>query len=466
MKKVILVLLTAIFHFSVLSQGSSYEIRIQLQGYSDSIAYLGNYFGDKLAISDTCFPVQGEMVFSGTEPLKQGVYFLVGMKRNKMFEFLIGSDQDFSIQADMKTLPGGVTFTGSEENDRFYEYLDYNKSNYNRIKGLRTSLSTLPPGHDSIPLIKDQMEFINAESIDYKLRIIDEYPNSILALLFNVMRETEVPDFFTSDGRHDSLAAYLYYRNHYWEHVNLGDDRFLRTPVFHRKLERYMEEVVPGHPDTLITEIDKMIAMTAEGSEMRNYLLWEFTNKYETSRVMSYDKIFVHMVDTYYAQQDYDWLHPTVKKNMINRADQMRNVLIGSYAPSLVMGDTAMKFRSLHDTEAAYTLVLFWSSSCGECKKEIETIDAYLNGNDIDMQIYAVNTDTTFSNWKNFIERKKLDWVHVNGNLSLSGDYHRLYDIYSTPVMFLLDREKIILAKRISANQLPAVIGRYEEGKY
>jgi len=465
MKKVILVLLAAIIQFSVFSQGSSYDIRIKVQGYTDSIAYLGNYFGDKLAISDTCTSINGEMSFNGEVPLRQGVYFLAGMKRNKMFEFLIGTDQEFSIETGMSSLPDDIAFSGSEENEHFYAYLDYNRESYARMKKLRSVLASLPPGDDSIDSVREQMELINTEGIEYKLRIAEEYPNSILALLFNVMRETDVPEFFDASGRQDSLAAYLYYKNHYWEYVDFGDDRFLRTPVFHRKMERYMDDVLPGHPDTLIKEIDNMIAQTMEGSEMRNYLLWYFTNKYETSRVMSYDMIFVHMVDTYFAEKEYDWLHPTVKRNMINRADQMRNVLIGAYAPTMVMGDTAMQFKSLRDVHADYTVVLFWSSTCGECKKEIETLDIYYDTTGIDMEIYAVNTDTIFSNWKEFIEQKELDWVNVNGNLSLSGDYHRLYDIYSTPVIYLLDEQKAIIAKRISASQLPAVINRHKKGK-
>jgi peroxiredoxin len=461
MNKVIMVVLAAIIHFSVLSQGSSYDIRINLKGYADSIAYLGNYYGDKLALRDTCVATDGIIEFSGPEALPEGMYFLAGMKRNKLFEFLVGSDQHFYIEASISLLPEDIRFTGSEENERFYAYLDYNRRSYERIKELRSMLSALPQGDDSSMLIRTQMDMVNMEAIEYKLNIIDAYPNSVLALLFNVMREPEVPDFFTADGRHDSLAAYLYYKDHYWEYVDLGDDRFLRTPVFHRKLERYMDDVLSRHPDTLINEIDNMIAQTKEGSEMRNYLLWHFTNTYETSRVMSYDRIFVHMVDTYFTGHEYDWLHPTVQKNMENRAAQMRNVLIGSYAPSLIMGDTAMQFKSLHDIQADYIVVFFWSSTCGECKKEVDDLNDYYTTTDINLKIFAVNTDTTFSKWKDFITRKKLDWVNVNGNMSLSGDYHRLYDIYSTPVIYLLDRQKAIIAKRIAAKQVPEVISRH-----
>lgn len=465
MKKVCLSILTLLFYFHFSGQEAGYHINMQLDGYQDNIAYLGNYFGDKLAISDTAVVDKGMLEFSGGKPLKQGVYFLVSLQKKKLFEFMVGDDQYFEITRDLMDSPGKAQFTGSDENELFYAYLDYNRASYIKIRKLRSEIQTLPEGNDSLVILQAEMDEINKESIAYKLQVIQEHPNSVTAMLFNVMREPEVPGYFNTGGRHDSLSAYLYYRNHYWEYVDLGDDRFLRTPVFHKKLERYMNDVLPGHPDSLINEIDVMIAKTGEKSEMRNYLLWYFTNTYETSKVMSYDKIFVHMVDTYFTEQSYDWLNPIVQQNMINRVNQMRNVLIGAYAPALVMADTANKLISLHEVEAQYIILFFWSSSCGECQKEVETVNEQYKNTDIDMKIYAVNTDTVFSKWKNYISKHELDWINVNGNISLTGDYHRLYDIYSTPVIYLLDEQKTIIAKRLSADKLPAVISRNRKEK-
>ncbi len=465
MKKVCSFLISILLLFPLLAQEPAYNISVSLEGYLDSVAYLGHYYGDKLSISDTSNADNGKITFSGYEPLGEGVYFLVSIKKQKLFEFLIGDDQFFEIEAKLSSLPDEVHFKGSVENERFYNYLDYNKESYDRIRQIRSKLQSFPEGHDSIVLLKAEMEEIKQESIDYKLNIIESYPQSITSLLFNIMREPEVPDYFLKNGRQDSLSAYLYYRNHYWEHVDFADDRFLRTPVFHRKLERYMRDVLPGHPDSLISEIDIMIAATGENSEMRDYLLWYFTNTYETSKVMGYDKIFVHMVDRYFTEQAYDWLHPTVQQNMINRVDQLRNLLIGSYAPALVMADTGNQFISLHQVPAEYIILLFWSSSCGECRHEIETINDFYKNTDIDLKVFAVNSDTTFSKWKNYISKHQLDWVHVNGNISLTGNYHDIYDIYSTPVIYILDEQKAIIAKRLPAEKIPVFINRHKKGK-
>lgn len=171
------------------------------------------------------------------------------------------------------------------------------------------------------------------------------------------------------------------------------------------------------------------------------------------------------MVDQYFTEQAYDWLHPTVQKNMINRVDQLRNLLIGSYAPALVMADTGNQFISLHQVPAEYIILLFWSSNCGECRHEIETINDFYKNTDIALKVFAVNSDTTFSNWKNYISKHQLDWIHVNGNISFTGDYHDIYDIYSTPVIYILDEQKAIIAKRLPAEKIPVFINRHKKGK-
>jgi hypothetical protein len=56
-----------------------------------------------------------------------------------------------------------------------------------------------------------------------------------------------------------------------------------------------------------------------------------------------------------------------------------------------------------------------------------------------------------------------MPWINVNGHLSLSGNYHTLYDIRSTPIMYLLDEEKKILTKFLLVDEISNVIRKREE---
>ena len=61
----------------------------------------------------------------------------------------------------------------------------------------------------------------------------------------------------------DSIAAYRYFKDHFWDGVNFWDDRFARTPsgLFEEKLDKYFNQLVVPHPDSVNKEIDWMLGL-------------------------------------------------------------------------------------------------------------------------------------------------------------------------------------------------------------
>ena len=97
-------------------------------------------------------------------------------------------------------------------------------------------------------------------------------------------------------------------------------------------------------------------------------------------------------------------------------------------------------------------------------------VDSLKNLN-IDIKSFAVATEFDVDEWKKFLEEQKIeDWLNVadisfddEGNPLANSDWRDKYDIYSTPVVYLLDKEKRILAKRINHDQLKEIILRLED---
>ena len=85
------------------------------------------------------------------------------------------------------------------------------------------------------------------------------------------------------------------------------------------------------------------------------------------------------------------------------------------------------------------------------------------------MNLFKLNL--TKESWVKLIKEFELeDWTNVcdiqtdpDGNPSLSSNWRDEYDIYSTPVIYLLDQNKKILDKRIDYKQISKVISRLEE---
>ncbi|MCX6266489.1 MAG: thioredoxin family protein, partial [Bacteroidetes bacterium] len=137
--------------------------------------------------------------------------------------------------------------------------------------------------------------------------------------------------------------------------------------------------------------------------------------------------------------------------------------LIGQKAPNMIMQDSSLQLVSMQSITADFLLLLFWDPDCGHCEKEIPILKEFYDQNKMKygFEIFAVCSDTSMVKWKNSIKKKKMTWINVDGPRTLTGDYHEQYDITTTPVIYLLNRKKEIIAKRLPADKIGVFIDNY-----
>ena len=445
----------------VFADSGGYEIKLTIKGIPDSVCYLGNYYGDKTIIVDTAkVSKSGRFVFEGKTSLPEGIYFIVGEKKNQYFEFIIDKKQKFKIHTDVTGIIEKMRFTSSPQNTIFYDYIRFNKHKYLELSVLKDSLSKNKG--DSIIIKKIQL--INNEVGEYKESVLNDHPDLFIATVFQAMKEPEIPDVNNEgNDKENQDFSYNYYKNHYWDNIELKSDKLLRTPIFHRKLDNYLSKVLIQHPDTIIREVAKLTDKASEGTEIYKYIIWYVTNSSEKSKIMGFDKVFVYMVENYYSKNKLKDLNPIVLKNLVERVSAIKPTLLGEYAANLILIDTMGAFFSLYEIKSEYTVVIFWNQECGTCKREILELKSLYENNQPDFEVYAICVDTNLVSWRKFVTQNNLNWINVNGTRSLSDDYHKLYDIYSTPVIYLLDKKKKIIAKRLDAKQLEGFLNNYRK---
>ena len=72
----------------------------------------------------------------------------------------------------------------------------------------------------------------------------------------------------------------------------------------------------------------------------------------------------------------------------------------------------------------------------------------------------GVKTEGTREEWLQFINEHHLSgWVHGTDPQAAT-NYRRLYDVYSTPMIYLLDDKKKIVAKKLGVEQLQEFLDR------
>jgi thiol-disulfide isomerase/thioredoxin len=169
---------------------------------------------------------------------------------------------------------------------------------------------------------------------------------------------------------------------------------------------------------------------------------------------MGFDEVFVHLAVKYYLSNDAYWADSTLKAKIEERVKKIEPNLLHKRAYNLQMQDSNYVTHDLDSVKAKYTVVVFWDPTCSHCKVEIPKLVAlYDSIKSNGVEVYAVGIESDLNEWKKFIREKKLDWLNVTDmyNKTKFRDY---YDIYSTPVIFLLDENKKFIAKRLDVETL------------
>lgn len=470
MKRIVFsfLLLTVISYLGLAQNKENYKIEIKIKGSQDSVLYLANYYGDKTYLADTAFVKgKGTFVFQKNEELEGGLYIVVNQEKKSLFEFLVSDSRDMKFETQAPDFVSEMKIQNSPENDLFYQYLTFSGQLYEKIKPLNEAVKRLGPDADSSKIVREEIKVVNKEMTDYKENFIKNHSETFLASFFGLMKEPAIPDTLITlpDGSKDSAYPYRYYKSHYWDAVNLQDNRLVRTPVFYKKLDTYFDQVIGKDADTIIVEIDRLLAKMDDIGELYKFSLWHLTIKFDESQIMGHDAILVHLSDQYYSKGKAAWLNEAVIKNIMDEADKRRGTLIGNLAPNLIMQDTNFKPVSLHALTNKYTILYFWDPECGHCKKEtphlVEFYDKYAK--QFDLEVYSVCADTNMAKMKKYVKEKKMSFINVNGPRAYTTDYHDLYNIFSTPVLIVLDKNKKIIAKRLASDQLAEFLENYEK---
>ncbi len=435
------------------SQSRGHEIRVTLKGYRDSLAYLGYYFGKQTYVLDSArMDAGGRAVFRGDTLLPGGIYFILYPDKRHYFEMLLDKAQHFSVTADTADQMRDIVFTGSEDNALFSAYNNYLRGEQQKVADARAR------GADSAALAALQGTI--AGDIDaYRQRFLREHAGTLLAVIFRSMEDPRVP---AQASGQDSTFAYRYFRAHYWDHVDFADARILRTPVLETRLERYFSQLVPPVPDSLNAAADSILARAAAEPETFKFVLWWLTRHYETSPYMGMDAVFVHLVEKYYMNGQAPWLSAEQTRKIVERAAQIAPNLIGNQAPELALQTPQGKPLLLSGIEAPYLLVVFWDPTCGHCQVEVPRLDSAWRASwkQQGVRILGILTGGTVTQWQDFIRTHHLDgWLHA-WDPDKKTNYRQLYDVYMTPVVYLLDSRKKIVAKKLGVEQVDAFLKR------
>ena len=482
MKKIILLLAISFVGINTNAQETkNYNLKFKIDGLSDTIIYLANYYGGKQYYKDTAdVDANGRFDFVGEKEYPEGIYMLVLPDRKSYFELII-AETEFTMETSKSDLVNSMKITGSKENKVFYDYMNQIASKQKEASPIKEEMGTTDD-EAKLAVLKKKLEGIDKDVKKFQSEFIEANKGTFAAKVFSTTPDPIIPDNLEiPEGENEDRVKYKYFKSHYLDNIDFSDGRLIRTPIYHNKLDYYIKKLTPQIPDSINAAADRFIGKAKANDELFKYAVHYITNKYEKSKIMGMDAVFVHMAEEYYMKGEAFWVDSTNLAKITERAKTLSPLLLGKVAPNIILPDTNGVWQNLHKVDAKYTILYFWDSGCGHCKKATPKLKKYYeeNAKSIGLEVFAVGTELELKEWKGFIKEHKLPWVNISDTPEInknawnyinkglttleSLNFRDIYDIYSTPVVLVLDKDKKILGKRIGVEQIEEFITDMEK---
>ena len=468
MQRICILLVLTICSLVVFAQKT--DIRVTVKGLGNQSVILGYYYNKQILVKDTIALDQaGSARYQPNVNLPQGNYVLYFPDQTYL-DLLLGADQQFSLSTAVADMLNNTTIIGSVESEQFLAYQKFIAGKQSEYEKLQKELEGHRDDAMLVASVQKRYNEMNNQVKSYMARLVNDHAGSFLALFLKGLQDVEVPDFKNEYPQlADSLLQrkrYFYYRNHYYDQLDLTDERLLRTPFFTAKIDRYFNEIVPQIPDTVASEAISLIENCRPNAEMFKYVASYLYNMVNESKIMGMDAALVQIAEKYYLSGLATWAESKFIAELEGQVAKIKHTLLGKVAPDLKMASYNQQYFRLHEVRAPFTILVFWETECGHCKKEIPQLqELWRDKLSHDIKVFCVYTQSNEAEWKQFIEEHQLEeWINVYDPRNLT-NFRNLYNITSTPQIFILDQDKKILAKKISVSQVGEIIDYLKNNK-
>lgn len=262
----------------------------------------------------------------------------------------------------------------------------------------------------------------------------------------------------------DNTERFYYYRTHYFDGIDWQFAGILRTPVFAKLIDEYLNNLTVNAPDSLIVSCDKLLKKTEPNKGLFQYTLIELLNKFAQSKLICQDAIYVHLVDNYYAKGKAVWMNDPDGKEQLNKiltnADRLRPSLCNKMAYNFTAQDNEGNVFSLSSVKGNYTVLYFWDPECAHCVKQLSKLNesiALLNAKNISTLEISIGTNRALADKVLLEKQSKLTDIRVM-DLDEIKTIKEKYNIVTTPEIYILDENKKIVYKSLDVETLLQIV--------
>ena len=439
-----------------------YNIELQLDGTPNKTVQLAYHYLGKIYAADSAqLDAKGHGVFTGDTILPQGLYKIL-VDKDHHFDFLLGADQDFKI-SNSSYEAKDAKIEGSAESEAFVDYINF-------LADLQQQSASLNVAYQNANAterdkIAQQREALNNKMYDYWAMIDKKFPDSFLYKFLTAnyvpkLDESTLPKEIQENDSLLLMAQFNYQKKHFWDYFDYTDERYLYTPFYKNKLETWFNKVLYPAYDSVKPYVYQFIEDVKPNKRLFQFATSFFLNSSINSNIMGMDALFVDIARDYYLSGEAFWATDKSMKAIRENVLFIQDNLIGEIAPDLTLESFDGEFINLHQIESKLTVVLIYEPNCSHCKVFVPEFykEVYLPNKDKGLTVYAIYSMDNKNEWTEFLAKHDMfDWINV-WDPKHTSRFKIKYDARKTPGVYLLDKDKKIIGKKMTVKQLKEII--------
>jgi len=443
------------------------HIVIELQGApAGMVSLIGIFEGQYYKADSAMADASGRVVFQRDEPYQPGMLFALYPDRTTV-QMLVDKDQTFTLKANKSNLTGTMQVEGSLDNELLYESLRFDQQQQPDMARIARELQNESPGSPRYKQLIEERYALLDKRKAYLQELFDKYPHSFFTTFKKAGQNPDIRYITKADGYTLDTVRYAWlYRRAFWDDVDFSDKRLLYTPVISNKLKRYITELTPQNPDSILNASyylvdEKLLKWPNYDPEYYKYFVNWIVLQYDPkeSEVMDSEKIFVRMIQKYFTYDRVFWADSVEVYGLQQRAYEMSGSLLGQKGPNVTAPGPDGKMYSLYDLKAPYIIVYMYNPTCEHCAVETpKLVKFYHEWKDRGVDVFGIALDTNHDEWVEYIEKNHMPWVNVFDPTNRA--IYAKYFVDITPEMYVLNPDRILIGKNLKTHQLPIIIER------
>ncbi len=422
------------------------------------VLILLQFYGENFEAIDSAGIYSDTTVAFHINNFADGLYAIkLKSEKDNQAEFILtANERDVILEAPyVELLNGAIAIENSRENEAYLQLIKVLQQYDPLLEQQAAKLEALsyfkPDYKKQLKTIEDNTEYL-FQSFDAQLIEVERaYANTFAAEVLVPLNKKP----FRSQNpvwplQYDGYRSLLH--DHFFDSINTNDNRLLRHYAYFDKIRYYLTTLTDKTSDGSKEGIDIIMNSLKENEDVNSFVY--------TSLLKVFLKYKSEVLINYITEKHPNGCALNLSMEDLGRLSNMQNSMVGSKGRDILLYDVNGKVQSLYEQckKNKVTLLVYWISWCSRCKKETPEIERlYEQYKKLGLGLFAVSVDEKKEEWEKALAVNKLSGINVSELVPLKeSKVLPLYNVTTTPAIFLLDKDGKILAKNIYGPQLEA----------